>query len=119
MKNKKTLEAHNHFICGWVITIYHYQKIRSNFMILKAKVMLSQRLNENSHLSWVAINLSGTSVKIAHCTCIAGLGELCSHIGVLLFKLEAAVRTGFTKKACTDVACTCNQDFVKKINPNL
>ena len=28
-----------------------------------------------------------------------------SH-GVLLFKLEAGARSGFTKKACTDVACT-------------
>ena len=83
-------------------------------MTLKAKVMLPQRLNENSHLSWVAINLSGTSVKIAHCACISGLCELRSHIGVLLFKLETAVRTGFTKKTCTDVACTWNQDFVKK-----
>ena len=80
--------------------------------------MLSQRLNDNPHMPWVAINLKGTSVKTAHCTCMAGLGESCSHIGALLFKLEAAIRAGFTKKACTDVACTWNQDFVKKIKPD-
>ena len=43
-----------------------------------------------------------------------GLDESCSHIGVLLFKLEAADTVGFTKKACTDVACTWNQDSLKK-----
>ena len=84
-------------------------------MILKAEVMPSQRLNENPHLTQAAINLRGRSVETAHCTCLAGLGESSSsHIGTLLFKLEAAVRTGFTKKACTDVACTWNQNFVKK-----
>ena len=68
--------------------------------------MSSQRLNENPHLQWDAINLRGTSVETAHCTCMAGLGESCSHIGALLFKLEGAARAGFTKKACTDIACT-------------
>ena len=46
------------------------------------------------------------------------LCELCYHIGALLFKLEAAVRTGFTKKkGCIEIACLRNQDFVNKIKP--
>ena len=118
MKNRKSLEAHNQFISGWVRTVYHYQKTGPNFMILQAEVMPSQRLNDNPHMPWVVINLKGTSVETAHCTCMAGLGESCSHIGALLFKLEAAIRAGFTKKACTDAACTWNQDFVKKIKPD-
>ena len=76
-------------------------KTGSNFMILRADIMPSQRLNENPHLPRVAINLRGTLVETAHCTCMAGLGELCSHIGALLFKLEAAIRAGFTKKLAT------------------
>ena len=83
-------------------------------MILKAEVMPSQRLNDNPHMPWVAINLKGPSVETVHCTCMAGFGESCSHIGALLFKLEAAIRAGFTKNACTDVAWAWNQDFVKK-----
>ena len=46
---------------------------------------------------------------------ISRLGESCSHIGALLFKIEAAVRLGYTHTACTDVACQWNNDFVKKI----
>ena len=113
MKNRKSLEAHNQFISSWVREVYHYQKLGSNFIILKAEVMPFQRLNENPHLPWIAINLRRVSVETVHCTCMAGLGELCSRIGLLLFKLEAAVRASFTKKACTDVAYTWNQDFAK------
>ena len=50
MKNRKSLEAHNQFISGWVRTVYHNQKIGSSFMTLEAEVMPSQRLNENAHL---------------------------------------------------------------------
>ena len=67
--------------------------------MLKAEVMPSQRLNQNPHLPLVAINLRGTSVETAYSTCMTGLGESCPYIGTLLFKLEAAVRAGFTKKA--------------------
>ena len=57
---KERLEAHNQFISSWGKTVYHYQKIGSNFMIVKAEVMPSQRLNKNPHLPWVAINLRET-----------------------------------------------------------
>ena len=44
------------------------------------------------------------------------LGESCSHIGALLFKIEAAVRLGYTATAaCTSEACQWNVDFVKSI----
>ena len=44
------------------------------------------------------------------------LGESSSHIGVLLFKIEAAVRLGYTATAaCTSEACQWNVDFVKNI----
>ena len=33
------------------------------------------------------------SVSSAHCTCMAGLAEACSHIGAVLFCLEACART--------------------------
>ena len=81
MKNKKSFKAPNRFISGWVRTVDHHQKIGSNFMTLKTEFMPSHILNENPHLPWVAINLRGTSVETTYCTCMAGLGELCSHIG--------------------------------------
>ena len=99
MKNRKSLEAHNQFTRGWVRTVYHYQKTGSNFVILKAKVMPSQQLNEDQHVPWTAVNSLSTMIETAHCTCMAGLGESCSHIGVICFKIEGAVRAGYTKKS--------------------
>ena len=66
----------------------------------------------------ICFSLSFRDVTIAagHCTCMAGLGESCSHVGALLFKMEAAARTGVTKRICTEVACQWNNDFVKKIH---
>ena len=42
------------------------------------------------------------------------LGESCSHICAILYKIEAAVRLGYTKQACTDIPCKWNNDFVKR-----
>ena len=43
------------------------------------------------------------------------LGESCSHIGAILFKIEAAICLGYNKQAYIDVVCKWNNDFVKKI----
>jgi len=40
-------------------------------------------------LPWIVLKFSG-EVLAAHCTCIAGLGECCSHIGAVLFYLQYA-----------------------------
>ena len=37
------------------------------------------------------------------------LGEACSHVGGLLFKLEMAIRLGIRDRACTGEACRWNQ----------
>lgn len=43
------------------------------------------------------------------------LGECCSHIAALLFKVEAAVRLGITNLACTDKPCEWNNFFSTKV----
>ena len=42
------------------------------------------------------------------------LGETCSHIGVLLFKIEACLRLGL-QQSCTDVAATWNNSYRKDV----
>ncbi len=37
------------------------------------------------------LDLTG-AVSCAHCNCMAGLGEVCTHIAAALFYLEAAYR---------------------------
>ena len=49
------------------------------------------RINEKPLDSWVLANSDG-EITSAHCTCMAGLGECCSHIGAILFALETSTR---------------------------
>ena len=48
-------------------------------------------------------------VQSGHCTCMAGLGEVCSHIGALLFYLESASRVS---KSCTQIGCVWKEPRV-------
>ena len=41
----------------------------------------------------------------AHCTCMAGLGEACSHIAALLFTVEANTRVK-KRTVCTSLPCS-------------
>jgi hypothetical protein len=45
------------------------------------------------------------------------LGESCSHVAAMLFKVEAAVRNGYTKQACTEQPCAWNKCFTKSVEP--
>jgi len=116
MKNFRSLEAYHFFQSGWVQTVYHHKTTTGNF-VFKAAVRPSWRVTEEPHHCWVAVNDSG-SVLAGHCDCMAGLGESCSHVAAVLFKLEAAVRLGYTSNVSTDVLCQWNQRFVSNIEPS-
>lgn len=49
------------------------------------------RLNLPPLNAWVLCENEGY-VLCAHCTCMAGLGEACSHVGAVLFAIEEFVR---------------------------
>ena len=46
-----------------------------------------------------------------HCTCMARLGEVCSHVGAILYTLQAAVNK-LHSTTCTDEACAWNEPSV-------
>ena len=48
----------------------------------------SQRLSAAPLKVWLAIKENG-EVLCAHCNCMAGLGEVCSHVAAVLFTAEA------------------------------
>lgn len=52
-------------------------------------------------LPWVIVENNG-KVETAHCLCMAGLGECCSHVGAVLFYLQHAFNIKSTKSV-TDV----------------
>ncbi|XP_047143880.1 uncharacterized protein LOC124817620 isoform X2 [Hydra vulgaris] len=113
MENYKSLEAWRFFQEGWVQTVVH-MKISQDIMILKCDVRPSYRTTSPNHKPWIALGLLG-NVVTAHCNCMAGLGETCSHVAATLYKVEAAVRIGMTSSTPTDLPCQWNQTFVKNI----
>ena len=44
------------------------------------------------------------------------LGEVCSHVAAILFKIEVAVKLGLTKTSSTSEACKWNKTFREKIS---
>ena len=45
--------------------------------------------------SWLGISADGSIIN-GHCTCMAGLGEACSHIGATMFYLQ--LTSEYTKR---------------------
>ena len=68
-----------------------------------SKVNHSQRLSETPLKSWLAVERNG-NVLTGHCNCLAGLGGVCSHVGAILFAVEAGVRMR-KSRTCTSVPC--------------
>ena len=46
---------------------------------------------------------------------LSRLGEVCSHVAAVLFKVEACVRLGVAPRTCTSLPCMWNQAFSKKV----
>uniref|UniRef100_A0A1X7SP42 PHD-type domain-containing protein n=1 Tax=Amphimedon queenslandica TaxID=400682 RepID=A0A1X7SP42_AMPQE len=72
--------------------------------MITAFVRHSQRLSTPPAKPWVAVKQNGT-VVCAHCSCMAGLGEACSHIAALLFTLEANTKM-IQNTTCTSLPCS-------------
>ncbi|PIK42711.1 hypothetical protein BSL78_20435 [Apostichopus japonicus] len=49
-----------------------------------------------------------------YCTCFAGLGSSCNHVGAILYKVDLAWRTGRTRRSVTGQECAWNRYGAKK-----
>ena len=87
VKAHKNLDAYNFFVNGWAcdVTVISLASHPGAFLAL-AQVKHSQRISATPLKPWVSVEKVGT-VLCAHCTCMAGLEEACSHIAALLFIL--------------------------------
>eukprot|EP00795_Rhopilema_esculentum_P004077 gene4077-20257_t len=107
LKAYKSLDAYEYVVSGQVQTVYmHNVDNGSPYCFLKAKVMPSHRVSGALHPPWCA-----------HCTCMAGLGETCSHIAAVLFKVEMGVKLGLSSESSTSEACKWNKTFREEVRP--
>ena len=109
MKAYKSLEGYKYFVDSWVENVLVQHDTTSalseapGVAVVTASVRHSQKLSLTPVKPWIAAEMSGT-VLCAHCTCMSGLGEACSHVAAVLFTLEANTR--FQKNlSCTLQLC--------------
>ena len=60
-------------------------------------------MSETPTRPWIIANMGGKIIS-AYCDCMAGLGESCSHVGALLFYVEAVVKVSDNKTVTQDKA---------------
>jgi len=85
LKAYKSLEAYNYLMNGWINYIAVLKSSNKlTYYLLIATVKHSQSLSAVPLKVWVAIKSEGT-ILCAHCTCMAGLGEACSHVAAALY----------------------------------
>jgi len=108
LKAYKSLEAYNYVTSGLVSKVRVKQIIGNNFLIV-AKVRHGQsQFTKNPEDSWLGI-MSDSSIINAHCTCMAGIGEACSHVAAVMFYLMLTSeynKRNFGEDACTSLSCT-------------
>lgn len=90
MNAHKSMEGHNYFTSGWLNGV-SVKKLGQNKVLVLSKVNHSQRLKDAPLKVWILSHTSG-EILTAHCACMAGAGEVCSHIAAVLFAVEAHVR---------------------------
>ena len=131
LKAYKSLEGYKYLVAGWVNGVsIHNVTVDNTKVVLTASVRHSQAVSKAALKPWIGAEKCGTIC--AHCSCMAGQGEACSHISALLFAAEAY--TSLIKDtACTsrpyewlspnfknvNYAPICNIDFSAPITPHI
>ncbi|CAI5690730.1 unnamed protein product [Oreochromis niloticus] len=90
----------------------------SGLQLNQKQVLHSQRLNEPALQPWVIVSITG-KVEAAHCTCMAGVVETCTHVPALLFNVEATVRICGTRTVTDEPAYWVLLGNVTKIQPEV
>ena len=116
-KNYRSLVSYDRFVSGWVRNVETYKYIfcdtkSMTYYVVHGRVNHSQRLSESPLQAWFICGEEG-NVITAHCNCMAGLGETCSHLAAMMFFVEAAVRLK-DKKTVTQEAAYWKLPSVKK-----
>ena len=105
LNDYKNCKAYSYFKSGWLEQLwYHCIDSDSLFCVIKAQCRKSQNIRDTCHKLWLVIEKKSAHIRSCHCTCMAGMSETCNHVAAAMFRIEAAVRNGFTNPACTSSA---------------
>lgn len=128
-KAYKSMEAYSFFESGFVLTLgarkiddirilqgkvslLNMSLSKVNFKIATIKVKHSQKMNAAPHKVWVLAKTDG-EIICAHCTCIAGLSETCSHVGALCFAVMSVTESSETVISSNNINPTITNPFLR------
>ena len=101
LKGYKSLEGYKLFVDGWITKMNAVCTTASKggqIFTVTGLVKHSQSISAQALKPWFAAEKGGM-VICAHCTCMAGLGEACSHVSALLFAVQSNL-------SCTSKLCS-------------
>ena len=110
------MDGYKYLIADWVgdVACYKVTGSDSNSIVVRDKVRHSQTVTAEPAQPWVTAETNRT-IAAAHCTCMAGLGEVCSHVSALLLTVEA--HTKFTREtSCTSEPSQWLPPSMKKVH---
>ena len=113
LKAYKSLDGYNFYVNGKVSNIIVTEIPGTKNYLYTALVKHSQTLSVPPLKVWVVVNDNGVVIS-AHCTCMAGMGEACAHVGAVLFTAEANTKAKH-QMSSTSLPCAwlpCNYQFV-------
>ncbi|XP_077557410.1 uncharacterized protein LOC144172637 [Haemaphysalis longicornis] len=112
----KTVQAFQYVKSGKVNGIKVAQ-LESGISIVKGEVSPSQRMGK-PYTSWIGVRPSG-EILDAQCTCMAGLGRVCSHAAAVCFAIDFWTQEALEEEAPTDLPCKWVKPTLKKVVPKV
>ena len=91
VKNYKSLQSYKYFTSGWVLEVEWKEYCEDSIVLVRGRVRHSFAASKPPVQPWILLG-SNSTVIVAHCTCMAGLAETCSHVGAVLHWIQTAVR---------------------------
>jgi len=115
LKAYKSLESYKYVLSGLVFNV-QVTLINEKFLIVGRVRPGQSMFTKTPNHSWIGLHKTAETIN-AHCSCMAGLGETCSHIGALMFYIQ--MTSEYCKRnlenACTSTACTWLPPSIKNV----
>ena len=88
----KNSKAYSYYKSGWLQYLQYHNLSGSKDCIIKGECrkMKCQSIKDPFHKLWIILKKTA-KIRTYHCTCVAGLGEACNHVGAAMYHVEAEV----------------------------
>ena len=86
LKAYKSLESYKYVLSGLVFDI-QVKRINNGNYLIRAKIRHGQSMfTKTPNKAWIYVKGNG-EILYGRCSCMAGLGEICSHFGAMFYVL--------------------------------